>query len=336
MTERSTIGRGFLAFFWNFEERRLRALWRLTGFGLIAIVLGRLAILAGFAGQLQGGHPELATLVTLVLMVSSLWLTARLFERRPLSDSGYVWNAAFRRELAFGLILGAVMMGSIFAAEAALGWVKITGYFKSGQPGVPFGVAFLTPIVVFVCVGIYEEAVTRGLLLRTLAEGFSSRLLPPRRALALAVLLQGALFGFGHRNNPNATAVSILNIAVAGIFLALPYLLTARMGFSIGLHTTWNLFQGNVFGFPVSGITSLPATVVVIEQKGPPVWTGGSFGPEGGLLCLLAMAIGSVVIFLLVRGPDGRAQIQESLAAPPARPAPPPLAPPGEPDRLTA
>jgi membrane protease YdiL (CAAX protease family) len=316
---------------------RPRALWRLLGFGLVGFLLSRVVLVAGLSGQLQGGHPEVATLINLVLTMTTLWITARLFERRPLTDSGFAWNAVFRRELLLGLLLGASMMAAVFGVEAALGWVKVTGFFRSSQPGVPFAVAFLTPIAVFVCVGIYEEAVTRGLLLRTLAEGFSSRLVPPRTALALAVLFQGVLFGLGHRNNPNATLVSILNIAVAGIFLALPYLLTARLGFPIGLHITWNLFQGNVFGFPVSGITSLPTTVVAIEQKGPPVWTGGTFGPEGGLLCLVAMALGSVTIFLLLRGPDGRADIQESLTAPPARPAPPPpVAPPAEPDRLTA
>jgi hypothetical protein len=337
MTEARIVAARLAAPFWNADERRPRALLRLVGFGVVATALTRLAAAAGLVGRLQGGQPALVALTGLVLALVSLWITARLLERRPLADSGLRLDRASARELAAGLALGALLMAGVFATEIALGWVTVKGVFRSAQQGVPFGVAFLTPLLVFFCVGIYEEAVVRGFLMRTLAEGFSGRLVPPRTALLLAAMLSSAFFGLGHRNNPNATVVSTLNIAMAGMFLALPYLLTARLALPIGLHITWNLFQGSVFGFPVSGLTSLATTVVAIDQRGPAAWTGGVFGPEGGLLGLLAMGAGSVLIFLFLRGPDGRAEVSESLAAPPARPpAPPPLAPPAEPDQLTA
>ena len=49
--------------FWNAEEKRLRALWRLVGFGLVGVTLARLASLAGFTSGMQGGHPALAAFV---------------------------------------------------------------------------------------------------------------------------------------------------------------------------------------------------------------------------------------------------------------------------------
>jgi membrane protease YdiL (CAAX protease family) len=336
MSDSRSVGGWLAAPFWNTEEKRLRALWRLVGFGLVAAALTRLAAAAGLVGRLQGGNPALASFTGLVLALASLWITARLLERRPLADSGLRFDGPSRREIGIGLLLGALLMAGIFATEVALGWVEVKGLFRSGDPGAPFALAFLTPLLVFVCVGIYEEAVFRGFLTRTLAEGLSCRWVPPRTALVVAAVLSAALFGFGHRNNPNATLVSTLNIAVAGIFLALPYLLTARLALPIGLHIAWNLFQGSIFGFPVSGLTTIQTTLVAIDQHGPPAWTGGSFGPEAGLLGLLAMGAGSVAVFLLLRDRGGRAVVQEVLAAPPARPAHPPLAPPSEPDRLTA
>jgi hypothetical protein len=67
------------------------------------------------------------------------------------------------------------------------------------------------------------------------------------------------------------------------------------------LHLTWNLVQGNVYGFPVSGKTPFATTVIAIEQGGPDVWTGGAFGPEGGLLGILATVIGMFAILGWVR-----------------------------------
>ena len=71
----------------------------------------------------------------------------------------------------------------------------------------------------------------------------------------------------------------MVNIGVAGAFLALPYLLTGRLALSIGLHIAWNLFQGPVYGFPVSGTTAKGAQVLAIEQGGPAAWTGGHATP---------------------------------------------------------
>jgi hypothetical protein len=79
---------------------------------------------------------------------------------------------------------------------------------------------------------------------------------------------------------------------------------------------TWNFFQGNVFGFPVSGVEPVGASFISIEQGGPIFITGGPFGPEAGLLGLSLIVVGSVLIWLWVRIYSGRATIQSSLAKP--------------------
>jgi membrane protease YdiL (CAAX protease family) len=394
MTEMTTLA--WLASpFWNREEHRLRALFRIVGFGVVSWGLGRLATAIHLK---HPGNPDLSEsqlLVRLGLILLSLWITARLFERRTLAETGYQLDRPFWREFGIGLALGALLMAGIFTIELRLGWVAITGFFRSGLPGHSFARAFMTPLVLFIGVGIWEEAIARGLLMRTVGEGLSNlrisrrialvlacaisavvfgivqwnnpgvRLVSAlniarggaflvltyvlvlvvgrgwsnRTALALACVISSALFGWGHWNNPGATLVSTLNIAVAGAFLALPYLLTGRLAMPMGLHMTWNLFQGNVFGFPVSGTTSgLETTVIAIRQLGPVVWTGGTFGPEAGILGLMAMGVGSIAVFLAVRDRQGRAEIQESLAAPPVRrlPRPTPLPPPEEPAVLVA
>jgi membrane protease YdiL (CAAX protease family) len=62
--------------------------------------------------------------------------------------------------------------------------------------------------------------------------------------------------------------MSIVNLMLAGLLFGLPYILTGRLGLSIGLHITWNVFQGHVFGFPVSGGGS-QMTMIATSEQGP-------------------------------------------------------------------
>jgi len=56
----------------------------------------------------------------------------------------------------------------------------------------------------------------------------------------------------------------------------------------MGLHVGWNFFEGTVYGFQVSGWEGMPG-LVIQRISGPEIWTGGSFGPEAGLLMVLAV-----------------------------------------------
>jgi hypothetical protein len=172
--------------------------------------------------------------------------------------------------------------------------------------------AFLRMAGVFACVGFYEELTSRGYLLRTMAQGFTGRRVPPRYALAIAVVVSSVLFGLGHADNPNAGIVSTLNIVFAGIVLSLPYVLTGRLAASIGFHVTWNFCQSTVYGFPTSGFVT-PASALLIEQGGPPAWTGGPFGPEGGLLGLLALVVSAAAILWRERRRNGRVALYTPL-----------------------
>jgi membrane protease YdiL (CAAX protease family) len=205
-------------------------------------------------------------------------------------------------------------MTSIFLAERAAGWVTIAGMFRQGDSGLPFAIAILAPLFLFLCVGVYEELLARGYLLRNLAEGFNGPGIGPRAALVLAWALSSALFGLAHAANPNATAVSTISVALAGLFLGLGYVLTGELAIPIGLHITWNFFQGNVYGFPVSGAAPRQATFIAIEQRGPEIWAGGAFGPEAGLIGLVALLVGSLLIVLWVRLRRGAVRLRTSLA----------------------
>jgi hypothetical protein len=316
--------------FWNAAERRVRALWRLLA-QFVLFVIGTLAFGAVFGtvavltatGQVDLSATPFAlagAAASLLAVLLSMWLAGRFLDRRPFADFGLRLGRGWWLDMAFGLALGALLMAAIFVAERAAGWVTVVGAFQPGASGQPFGTAILAPLFIFLCVGIYEELLSRGYLLRNLAEGLDGPLLGPRAALALAWALSSALFGLGHAANPNATLASTLSLMLAGIFLGLGYVLTGELAIPIGLHIAWNFFQGNVFGFPVSGTNMSQATFIAIEQGGPDLWTGGAFGPEAGLIGILALALGSLLIVLWVRLRYGRAALRASLAVYQGRP----------------
>ena len=311
---------------------RLRALWRLAiqysaNWVLVTLVFNLLLVawlLAGAGGQAVSGGlgavpyspalPLVSAVSGLVGAAITVWLAGRFLDRRSFSDFGFHLGARWWLDFLFGMVLGALLITAVFLAELALGWVRITGAFETYGTGAPFAISVLLPAAAFLCVGFSEETVFRGYQLKNAAEGLNYPVLGPRGAVLLAWLSSSVFFGLLHADNPSATYVSTLNIVLAGLMLGFGYVLSGELAIPIGLHITWNLFQGAVYGFPVSGFGPFGATFLATEQGGPDLWTGGSFGPEGGLLCPAAMILGISLIALWTRVRTGKISLHSPIA----------------------
>ena len=319
-----------------FDERagRLRAPWRLllqyliytVAISLFVDLLATALLVAGpgSSGGLDTSVLAGSPLLPLISGVAglggallSVWLAGRFLDRRAFAEYGLHLSRGWWLDLFFGMALGALLMTAVFVVELGLEWVTVTGVFESGLPGTPFGPALLVPAVLFLCVGFYEELVSRGYQLRNAAEGLNLPGVGPRGAVLLAWALSSAFFGYLHSANPNATPLSTIIVALAGLMLGFGYVLTGELAIPIGLHVTWNFFQGAVFGFPVSGLNIAGATFLSIDQGGPALWTGGPFGPEGGLLAPAAMAVGILLTALWVRLRRGEVAVHAPLAQSP-------------------
>ena len=312
-----------LQLFWSPNDRRLRALWRVilhfvlifAGLQITSAIL-RPLFSGGESNSESGTGPivnMVALLMTGLVYVVVTIAAAKYLDRRSFSDYGLVWSTHWRRDLLFGLLLGGLLMGGIFVFELAMGWITIEGMFVTQMP-FPFSVAFLIFLVQMTLVGTYEELVFRGYQMKNIAEGLNFGPLSTGTALFLAWIVTSILFGLIHAANPGATVGTTLKITLAGIFLALPFLLTGELALSIGVHIAWNFFQGNVFGFPVSGLTFFRTTIFNIVQGGPDLWTGGGFGPEAGLLGFMGIAVGSLATIWWVKRTRGTLDLLLSLA----------------------
>lgn len=314
-----------LGVFWNKSEKRLRAGWRIlihailvfifTSMLLVGMMFLMLAVDAIFGFTLGQALLDTATieveLIPMILMVLvssatllgvllATLLASKFLDRRTFRDFGIKFTKAWWVDFVFGLLLGALLMGLVFLFGWVSGNVKIVGFFQPLQADIGFLAGFVQSFVFFTFVGVYEELLTRGYHLINLSEGFHRNLIGKKAAIFLAVLITSAVFGLLHIGNPNANWVSTLNITIAGIIFSLGMIFTGRLAIPIGLHITWNFFQGSVFGFPVSGMHN-GATLIATEMVGPVWLTGGSFGPEAGLMGLAAMMVGGILVLLWTR-----------------------------------
>ena len=302
--------------FWNDGQRRLRAGWRV----LIQLVLFFALLIGAYillnalrSGGLSAAFAELLSeLFYLAGGLGLAWLMARFVDRRPFADFGFHLDRKWWLDMGFGLALGAFLMTGVFLSLRAAGWITAT-VTATTKYDVSFFWAFPLKVVYFVIVAINEELAFRGYQLRNLAEGFASERIGARGAIVSTLLFSAGLFGLGHMANQDATILSTLNLIISGLVIGLPYLLTGELGISIGMHVTWNLFEGTVYGFAVSG--AAPTThLFSIEQTGPSLWTGGAFGPEGGLIFFVWMLIGCGLILLWIRWLRKQIKLHTSLA----------------------
>ena len=302
--------------FWNAHERRLRAGWRIGLQLLLATVLGALPIVlvaepltalhrAGLFLPLLD-HDRYDRVINAIIgplltcgVMASVLIAARWLDRRPLSHYGVVVDAAWWKCLALGVAVSGAVMRMIFGLEYAAGAIVVT----AGTAAIWYSV------VKVLCVGVYEELVTRGYLLRNLADGMN---------LNAAIVISSLVFAALHFANENASAMSMTGLVVNALFFVSAVLLTRRLSAAIGAHIGWNLFEGAILGFPVSGDKE-PASLIHIRQLGEGIVTGGAFGPEAGLVGVAASLIGIAAFYVLTRprSPRPEAVPVSSAGSPP-------------------
>src|ERR1051325_666699 len=224
-------------------------------------------------------------------IVMSVKIAARRLDHRPLAHYGILLDAAWWKSLALGFAVAAAVMLLVFAGEWAAGMLVITS----------LGAVSLFSIVKVLCVGVYEEFVARGYLLRN-----------------LGVVLSSLLFALLHLTNENASLLSTAGLFVNALFFAAAALFTRRLSAAIGAHIAWNLFEGSILGFPVSGDKEI-ASLIHIRQLGDSVITGGAFGPEAGLVGVAASlcGIGAFYAVTRARSPRPEARALSSAGSPP-------------------
>jgi hypothetical protein len=120
----------------------------------------------------------------------------------------------------------------------------------------------------------------------------------------VAVAISAVFFGVAHMENPSASAISVASNSLGGVMYAVAFLGSGKIWMPWALHFSWNFFQGQVFGFPVSGL-EIPG-LVQQSATGPEWITGGAYGPEAGAFGILARfaVLAALFVWFKWRFPD--------------------------------
>jgi uncharacterized protein len=261
-------------------QGRIHPVVRVLLYFIAMAIVNRIAF-AGVAALLPSVSDWLLDLleggVYLGGILALTWAFCRYLDRQPLVSLG-MQRQDWLRNLVIGLGLGTGLMALLFLVMAAAGWL-------TAELAAPNALPLLAAALSWAALSFVEELTFRGYIMQGLAKAW---------AMPLAVVLSSLLFGIVHIIDPNVQVLAIVNICVAGLFFALAYLVTRSLWLPAGIHIGWNLTEINVLGFPGSGHTE--PSILHSTVSGPDLMTGGVFGPEGGLLGLLAWLFGIVLL----------------------------------------
>jgi hypothetical protein len=314
------VGAGIKRAFWNDEEQRLRALFRVPVVLALVLLTAQLVVaLVGALTAVVALPGPLTTALVLGLVSAAVLGIAWFVDRRTLRDIGFGVDRSWWLDLLAGLGVGLAMAVAVVGALLAAG-VATPGPSQPAQPDLVLGggsaaTTLLYGLAFFAGVALLEEVLVRGYLLVNTAEGIRGVVGDDRRAVQIAIAVTAGLFGALHAANPGGTVVGLVNISLAGLLLGWAYAVTDRLAFPVGLHLTWNFGLGPLFGLPVSGLRT-DAALVPVRVDGPALVTGGAFGPEGGAVMLVALAVAAAAFAGWARYRYGTLAVDGSIAVP--------------------
>lgn len=211
----------------------------------------------------------------------------RIYENGQLADLGMGWTPASRRNLLIGIAGGgAAALCAVLIPIAA----RVADFERLPEASFNFGsVFFVSVVLLFGAIG--EELLFRGYAFQVLL-GYLG---PFATILPFAVL-----FAFAHLGNPGQGApvvgfVAPLNTALWGVLLGYGFVRSGDLWLPIGLHFGWNWLLP-LLGANLSGFT-MGVTGIAFRSRGADLWTGGAYGPEGGLVTTLAVILLALALY---------------------------------------
>ncbi|WP_424769415.1 lysostaphin resistance A-like protein [Paenibacillus sp. sgz302251] len=188
-----------------------------------------------------------------------------------------------------GLLTGIILMSVSYLLIWSFGGIDWTWVGFS----VDVNRSLLDGLILFTCVAVYEEIFSRGYVQGLFKYHYGSK---------AAIIISSLLFALMHGFNPGTfdSPFPIINLMLAGILLAVAREVSGGLWMPIGIHLTWNYFQGNIYGFKVSG-TDLVPSVMETELTGPVPLSGGTFGLEGSFITTLVTILGISAVYLIYK-----------------------------------
>jgi uncharacterized protein len=263
-------------------ERNRLLIWVAIGFlpaGLLMLALQRIL---GKGFSIRTELPTKA--IAAFFVVLATWIVSRM-EKRPLADYGIPPRQALGLRFWEGTVWGFALLSAILLVLRASGSFQIDSAALSGAALYRYAFAWAA---VFYAVAINEEFAFRGYWLF-----FTSRRLRFWRAAAFLSLV----FAAAHVPNRGENALGILHVFATGMLLCLMIRRTGTLWFAVGYHAAWDWAETFFYGTADSGLLG-QGRFLNTSFHGPAWLTGGSAGPEGSVLAVVALLLCALLIHL--------------------------------------
>jgi membrane protease YdiL (CAAX protease family) len=221
----------------------------------------------------------LLSILQTIIMIAVAVFTWKVIFKRKLFGMGLPSIGRHAKELAWGLLFGAVSMTLIFALLLATGLIKVESFIPKASADT-----FLY-LLIFILVGFAEEIFSRGYCMSVMRQ---------TRSVTLILLVPAVIFSLMHISNPGFSFSAFINIAIAGLLFAYMYMKSGNIWMPIGFHITWNYFQGCVFGLSTSGLGI--QGLIKSEYTRYSLLGGGAFGPEEGIFTTAVLLLGFLFV----------------------------------------
>jgi uncharacterized protein len=202
------------------------------------------------------------------------FLAMRIYERTHLAYIGLNWNARSRRNLLVGLVGGMASAYLVVGGPLLVRAAELRAVADHSANWRTF--LFVSVVLLFGAFG--EEMFFRG---------YGFQVLVGVLGPGATILPVSVLFSLAHASNQNVSMLGLLNTAGWGIVLGYAFLRGGDLWLPIGLHFGWN-WTLPMFGVNLSGFT-MNITGYEVHWKTSQLWSGGDYGPEGGLLTTLVI-----------------------------------------------
>lgn len=277
----------------------LAALGRLALFGLLFVLLAEvLGTLAGLTMRglapdplPEGGWPARSVRVA---VGGGIWLIAALvagivalrrLDGRSWRALGITPDARAARDSASALLFGVALLLLAVVPLLVGGLLRFAG---DAGGGAGWAASLAVGLAVLALPAAAEEVLFRGYVFQVLARAGGT---------TTAVLATSLAFALLHGGNPEVGRIALANIFVAGVWLALVYVRTASLWAATAAHLGWNWAMAVALDLPVSGLDWLDTPLYDAMVGGPAWLSGGRFGPEGGLVATIALALGALAMW---------------------------------------
>ena len=266
---------------WSRAERIHFLVW-----AVIALIVPTVLLLAL---HLAKNRPEITVQTELpvkglmAFFVALATVVVARLEKRPLSDYGIPLRQAFGLKFWEGMIWGFGMLSLILVVLRAGGWFRVDSI---GIPKEKILYWALAWGATFLAVSLNEELAFRGYWLFMMAR---------RLRFWRAALLMSVIFGAAHLGNHGENVIGIVHVFATGMLFCLMIRRTGNLWFAIGYHAAWDWAETFFYGTPDSGLLGV-GRFLNSSVHGPAWLTGGTAGPEGSILSLLALALCAALI----------------------------------------